>query len=68
MCRMLNETLIINLFGLSHKEAVACINEIVTAIEHKIKLTHQGKIKQDITSSSNNNTDQVTYFYVLKTM
>ncbi|XP_025270897.1 gephyrin-like isoform X2 [Camponotus floridanus] len=59
MCRMLNETLIINLFGRSYKEAVTCIDEIVIAIEHKIKLTHQGKIKQDITSSSNNNTDQI---------
>ncbi|GAB1861385.1 molybdopterin adenylyltransferase [Camponotus japonicus] len=57
--RMRNETLIINLFDRSYKEAVTCIDEIVTAMEHKIKLIHEGKIKQDITSSSNNNTDQV---------
>jgi len=63
---MRNETLIINLFDRSYKEAMTCIDEIVTAMEHKIKLIHEGKIKQDITSSSNNNTDQVTYFLCFK--
>lgn len=60
---MRNKTLVINLYGLSDKEAVTCIDEIVTATKHKIKLIYEGKIKQAIISSSSNTANQVKYFY-----